>query len=196
MSISDPRLARYAWEEPGKRNQESPKLEQESRKPKQESRKLDQGSVNLEQGSEKPDQGSEKPEWESGKPERDSGKPERDSEKQSGRPRTRYKHAACTHGRHVYVHGGRSGTMPLRDLWRYDPASDTWTEIKHPQGESPPSPWEHTILPYKDKSRRFSGGVQANTNRRLSLPCTNHRPPLIPIDMSLFFDIGDFKSPL
>ena len=33
-------------------------------------------------------------------------------------PRTRHKHAACLLDDHLYVFGGKDGTLPLTDIWR------------------------------------------------------------------------------
>lgn len=42
-----------------------------------------------------------------------------------GSPATRSKHAMCsTTDGHIYLMGGRSGNLPLKDLWRFDPGED------------------------------------------------------------------------
>ncbi len=50
------------------------------------------------------------------------------------KPAPRYGHAAASAGGKMYIFGGKSGDEFLSDVWVYDPAANTWTEL-HPMGE-------------------------------------------------------------
>lgn len=65
-----------------------------------------------------------------------------------GSPTTRCKHAMCaTSDGHIYLMGGRSGNLPLKDLWRFDPGLDQWEEVRC-KGRHPPNLQEHTMLAF------------------------------------------------
>lgn len=81
---------------------------------------------------------------------------------EQSKPSPRSKHACCMFNKCVYLHGGRNGHVALKDLWKYDPTTCIWTEIKGLQGDSPPSPWEHTLVPYKGKIYVFGGVYGVN----------------------------------
>jgi hypothetical protein len=60
----------------------------------------------------------------------------------------------------VYMWGGRaeSTTEPPEDLWAFDPATETWSEVDV-QGESPTARWTHRwILEPESESLIMSGG--------------------------------------
>ena len=62
-------------------------------------------------------------------------------------PVMRCKHAMCASqddGR-IYLFGGRKGSMPLKDLWRFDPLLHQWQEVLVRGSTHPPSLQEHTI---------------------------------------------------
>ena len=40
-------------------------------------------------------------------------------------------------GENIYIHGGQGSTGPLSDLWRYNVADDSWTQIAMPPGPGP-----------------------------------------------------------
>lgn len=63
-------------------------------------------------------------------------------------PQNRCKHAACLHGDHIYIYGGRNGGTCHGDLWRYCLSDQTWMEVTC-HGDPPQSPQEHTMLAYK-----------------------------------------------
>ena len=53
-------------------------------------------------------------------------------------PPTRYRAGGCTDGTYVYVYGGSNASAQyLNDLWRWDPATETWTQLANmPTGKS------------------------------------------------------------
>ena len=61
-------------------------------------------------------------------------------------PVMRCKHAMCSSpdGR-IYLFGGRKGSMPLKDLWRFDPVQNQWEEVIIRGSLKPPNLQEHTI---------------------------------------------------
>ncbi|XP_050418348.2 uncharacterized protein LOC126831740 [Patella vulgata] len=76
-------------------------------------------------------------------------------------PRSRFKHSSCVHGNYVYIYGGKDGTQPLKDLWRFDTSTEEWdeldthgSELGHLQG--------HTLVSYKRLILIF-GGEFTNT---------------------------------
>ncbi|XP_076326792.1 uncharacterized protein LOC143233864 isoform X3 [Tachypleus tridentatus] len=74
-------------------------------------------------------------------------------------PRVRSKHALCsTKEGIIYLLGGRSGNLPMKDLWKYDPVQNKWEQIYCP-GYSPPPLQEHTLVSWKDKLYVFGGEV-------------------------------------
>lgn len=63
-----------------------------------------------------------------------------------GSPVARCKHAMCvTHDGHIYLYGGRSANLPLKDLWRFDAGQNQWEEVQC-RGQHPPNLQEHTMV--------------------------------------------------
>ena len=63
-----------------------------------------------------------------------------------GSPVARCKHAMCvTLDGHIYLYGGRSANLPLKDLWRFDAGQNQWEEVQC-KGQHPPSLQEHTMI--------------------------------------------------
>jgi hypothetical protein len=63
-----------------------------------------------------------------------------------GSPVARCKHAMCvTLDGHIYLYGGRSANLPLKDLWRFDAGLNQWEEVKC-RGQHPPNLQEHTMI--------------------------------------------------
>lgn len=74
-------------------------------------------------------------------------------------PMSRCKHATCTTpDGHIYLFGGRSGNLPLKDLWRLDPGQNTWEQVKC-WGDNPPFLQEHTITSHNGKLYVFGGEI-------------------------------------
>src|SRR5205085_4340355 len=44
-------------------------------------------------------------------------------------PPARYRAGGVTDGTFIYVFGGGGTTAPLNDLWRWNPATQTWTQL-------------------------------------------------------------------
>ncbi|XP_071803418.1 uncharacterized protein [Asterias amurensis] len=61
------------------------------------------------------------------------------------RPCHRSKQAACHYEGQIYIHGGRDGHQTLKDFWRYDIGSNTWTKMEC-GGDRPPPLQEHTMI--------------------------------------------------
>jgi len=61
-------------------------------------------------------------------------------------------------GQHVYLLGGRSGTLPLKDFWRYHVGDNTWERLAS-KGDTPGCLQEHTMVAHQDKLFVFGGEV-------------------------------------
>ncbi|XP_064455333.1 uncharacterized protein LOC135366533 isoform X2 [Ornithodoros turicata] len=74
-------------------------------------------------------------------------------------PSSRSKHAMCVaQDGFFYLLGGRSANLPLKDLWRFDPVSNRWEEVRS-KGCKPPCLQEHTIVSWKSKLYVFGGEI-------------------------------------
>lgn len=61
-------------------------------------------------------------------------------------PVMRCKHAMCSSSDGwIYLFGGRKGSMPLKDLWRFHPVQNQWEEVIIRGSLKPPNLQEHTI---------------------------------------------------
>ena len=77
-----------------------------------------------------------------------------------GCPTSRCKHAMCSgHDGYIYLVGGRSGSLPLKDVWRFDPETCSWDEIKGKGEDHPPNLQEHTIVSFNNKLIIFGGEI-------------------------------------
>ncbi len=84
--------------------------------------------------------------WEIIHPENDPPPPRRD-------------HRAWLRGENMLVYGGLGESGPLDDLWQYDPAANTWTELPI-QGSMRPLPRRgHSATPLPDGSVLILGGI-------------------------------------
>ena len=65
-------------------------------------------------------------------------------------PITRSRHAMCSacDGKYIYLMGGRSGNLPLKDLWRFDPSSNSWQELRTKGQSAPPTLQEHSMCSF------------------------------------------------
>lgn len=59
---------------------------------------------------------------------------------------------------HIYLMGGRSGNLPLKDLWRFDPGQNQWEEVKA-RGAQPPNLQEHTMVAWNVSHTRSADDV-------------------------------------
>lgn len=74
-------------------------------------------------------------------------------------PNARCKHSAvATPSGFIYVQGGRSGNLPLKDIWKFDPVQSQWEEV-HCRGNRPPCLQEHTMVAWKSNMYVFGGEV-------------------------------------
>ncbi|RWS05755.1 uncharacterized protein B4U79_12341 [Dinothrombium tinctorium] len=64
---------------------------------------------------------------------------------------------------HIYLIGGRSGNLPLKDLWRFDSERSQWEEIKT-KGQQPPNLQEHTMIEWNNKLYVFGGEIGVSSN--------------------------------
>ncbi|XP_076460753.1 uncharacterized protein LOC143293582 [Babylonia areolata] len=88
----------------------------------------------------------------------DSGK-----RKQQRLPRSRQKHSACRVGEFIYVFGGKDGTSPLKDVWKYHIYHQEW-EMVEMRGGSLPLLQGHTTVAYKRLMVIFGGTFNNNVN--------------------------------
>ena len=81
-------------------------------------------------------------------------------------PASRCKHACCcdVSTGHIYLFAGRSGNTPFRDLWRFDPRTSYWSEIRYNWNSSPPFLQEHTMISWGNKLYVFGGEVGFSSN--------------------------------
>lgn len=81
-------------------------------------------------------------------------------------PASRCKHACCCDAStgYIYLFAGRSGNTPFRDLWRFDPKSSYWSEIRYNGHASPPFLQEHTMISWGNKLYVFGGEVGFSSN--------------------------------
>lgn len=81
----------------------------------------------------------------------------------AGSPLMRYKHAACASSNgFIYIHGGRSGNLPLDDdIWRFDAHQNSWLQLQT-LGCKPPSLQEHTMVEFQQQLYLFGGQVSAS----------------------------------
>lgn len=81
-------------------------------------------------------------------------------------PASRCKHACCcdVSTGYIYLFAGRSGNTPFRDLWRFDPRTSNWTEIRYNWQSSPPFLQEHTMISWGSKLYVFGGEVGFSSN--------------------------------
>ncbi|XP_076348559.1 uncharacterized protein LOC143246196 isoform X2 [Tachypleus tridentatus] len=87
----------------------------------------------------------------------------------SDAPCVRSKHAVClTEEGLFYLLGGVSGSLPLKDLWKYDPVQNQWKEI-HCSEYGPPFLQDHTIVSWKDKLCVFGGELSFATTEETPL---------------------------
>lgn len=87
-----------------------------------------------------------------------------------GCPTSRCKHAMCySEDGHMYLFGGRAGSLPLKDLWRFDLSTNQWEEIKGKGCLHPPSLQEHTMNSYGGKLYVFGGEVGFSSNEETPL---------------------------
>ncbi|MEO0068473.1 MAG: kelch repeat-containing protein [candidate division WOR-3 bacterium] len=74
-----------------------------------------------------------------------------------------YRSAGCTDGRYHYVGGGWIGTSgaggPFNKLWRYDPATDAWTEL----ASMPTAISNHCMICHRQKRKIFIPGGYPNS---------------------------------
>ncbi|CAG2164458.1 unnamed protein product [Oppiella nova] len=81
-----------------------------------------------------------------------------------GCPVARCKHAMCvTLDGHIYLYGGRSANLPLKDLWRFDAGQNQWEEV-HCRGQLPPNLQEHTMTAWNNKLYVFGGEIGFSSN--------------------------------
>ncbi|CAL1276516.1 unnamed protein product [Larinioides sclopetarius] len=74
-------------------------------------------------------------------------------------PSSRSKHAMCVSPTgSIYLLGGRSANLPLKDLWRFDPVQSVWEELKC-RGSRPPCLQEHTMVCWKNNIYVFGGEI-------------------------------------
>ena len=86
-------------------------------------------------------------------------------------PTARTRHATCINQDGcIYLYGGKSGNMSLKDLWRFDTENNHWTEIKC-TGDQPPCLEEHIMIAFNVSvcaiiRRLFFGRPFASPNAR------------------------------
>lgn len=74
-------------------------------------------------------------------------------------PSSRSKHAMCvSQSGFIYLLGGRSANLPLKDLWKFDPVQSIWEELKC-RGNRPPCLQEHTMVCWKNVIYVFGGEI-------------------------------------
>lgn len=74
-------------------------------------------------------------------------------------PSSRSKHAMCVSQEgFIYLMGGRSANLPLKDLWKFDPVQSIWEELKC-RGNRPPCLQEHTMVCWKNTIYVFGGEI-------------------------------------
>lgn len=74
-------------------------------------------------------------------------------------PSSRSKHAMCISPTgSIYLLGGRSANLPLKDLWKFDPVQSVWEELKC-RGNRPPCLQEHTMVCWKNNIYVFGGEI-------------------------------------
>ncbi|KAG8197421.1 hypothetical protein JTE90_014906 [Oedothorax gibbosus] len=74
-------------------------------------------------------------------------------------PSSRSKHAMCvSHMGFIYLLGGRSANLPLKDLWKFDPVQSVWEELKC-RGSRPPCLQEHSMVCWKNNIYVFGGEI-------------------------------------
>ncbi|XP_015912257.1 uncharacterized protein [Parasteatoda tepidariorum] len=74
-------------------------------------------------------------------------------------PTSRSKHAMCVSQEgFIYLLGGRSANLPLKDLWKFDPVKSVWEELKC-RGNRPPCLQEHTMVCWKNNIYVFGGEI-------------------------------------
>ncbi|XP_067125403.1 uncharacterized protein [Centruroides vittatus] len=76
-----------------------------------------------------------------------------------GAPSSRSKHAMCsTQTGMIYLLGGRSANLPLKDFWRFDPVQSLWEELRC-RGNRPPCLQEHTMVGWRHFLYVFGGEI-------------------------------------
>ncbi|KAL8611934.1 hypothetical protein ACOMHN_034063 [Nucella lapillus] len=71
-------------------------------------------------------------------------------------PRSRHRHSACCVGEYVYVFGGKEGTSPRKDVWRFHIGSCKWEAVELP-GSGLPFLQGHTSVAHKNLVLIFGG---------------------------------------
>ncbi|CAH3029489.1 unnamed protein product [Porites evermanni] len=84
-----------------------------------------------------------------------------------GMPCARSRHSVCVWGGEVFVYGGRGTRGTLKDFWRYEIATNTWSEVVVEGDFKPPSLQEHTAVPYKGNMYVFGGEFTATNETPL-----------------------------
>ena len=95
-----------------------------------------------------------------------AGGEEEEENNVTSEPASRCKHACCCDisTGYIYLFAGRSGNTPFRDLWRFDPRTSNWTEIRYNWQSSPPFLQEHTMISWGSKLYVFGGEVGFSSN--------------------------------
>ncbi|XP_054713112.1 uncharacterized protein LOC129222613 [Uloborus diversus] len=74
-------------------------------------------------------------------------------------PSTRSKHAMCVcQSGAIYLLGGRSANLPLKDVWKFNTVENAWEELKC-RGNRPPCLQEHTMVCWKNTIYVFGGEI-------------------------------------
>lgn len=71
-------------------------------------------------------------------------------------PKSRHRHSACCVGQYVYLFGGKEGTSPLKDVWRFHIDSCKWEAVEL-LGTGLPFLQGHTSVAYKKLVLIFGG---------------------------------------